>query len=64
MKIYVATYDSSSGCPAQKVFKTRKEADIWLRKKFNKDFDENSDADFQEWKTYGSWTAKIKSYFI
>ena len=64
MKIYVATYASSSGHPSQKVFKTRKEADIWLRKKFDKDFDEHTNSDFQEWKSYGAWTAKIKSYNV
>jgi hypothetical protein len=63
MKIFVATYESGSGCGWQTVKTTRKEAETWLKKQHKRDFDQD-EAAFKEWCKYGAWTGKIRSYNI
>lgn len=61
MKIYVATYEDKSGNPFQEVFKDRKSAKIWLEKKFKRDFNK-LETTIKDWREYGAWTMKIKSF--
>lgn len=63
MKIFVATFTDGSGYGMQKVFKNKNDASTWLRKVYNKSFDED-DTSFREHCEYGAWTGKIKSFKI
>lgn len=66
IKIYVATYTDPSGYPFQKVFKKKSEAKKWLRKQYDRDFDdaEFSDNGFEDWCKYGGWMGKIKQHTV
>ncbi len=66
MKIFIATYSSNSGGGFQKAFKTKKEASIWLKKLWKKESDsEGGDfPSYEDWASYGAWTAKIRSFNV
>lgn len=69
MKIYVATYEDSSGYGYQKVAKDKILAETWLRERFLKDNDSfETEKEFREaFKShceYGANTGKIRMFNI
>lgn len=60
MTVYILTFQTNSGYGITEVFKNRKDAEIRLKALFNTNFcPEDGDMTFQEYKSYGSHTAKI-----
>jgi hypothetical protein len=68
MKIHVATYTDTSGYGYQKVFKLKKQATDWLLKQFERDYKKMDQIPikeaFNDWRKYGAFTAKIKSFSV
>jgi hypothetical protein len=63
MKIFVATFESKSGIGSQKVFKTKKQAKAWLKKKYKDNF-QDEEISFKDWCNHGAWTSRIKQFTI
>ena len=63
--IFVATYTDDNGTGYQKAFIKKEKAKIWLKKQWERDFDEDAgDCSFENWCEYGAWTGKIKRLMV
>jgi hypothetical protein len=58
MDVFVATFEDRSGCASVEIFKTRKEANTFLRTIFKHCYP-NGDVSFKEWQTYGGFTCRV-----
>lgn len=61
MTIYVATFTDSAGYGYQAIFNSRKEAKKWLENKWGKS---SIIMPFNEYESYGAFTAMIKRFMV
>jgi hypothetical protein len=71
MKLYVASYEDASGNGYQKIFRSKKNANIWMYNKFIKDYcigygmtNKEKLESFKDHKNYGAFSAKIKQFKV